>query len=276
MKITFLGTGTSIGVPAIGCDCPVCVSEDPHNKRRRASLFVETGGLRVIIDTPPDFREQMLAFGIKRLDAVLFTHSHVDHILGFDDIRRFNQVQKESIPVYGSAETLSDLSRIFPYIHQQEKPGLSYPRVNLNVVTGPFKIGGLNILPIPVRHADIPTYGYRIEAEGHHVIPTRVRARDKRPPARQRGAFAYIPDCQELDEKAFTCLEGLDLMILDTLRRSPHPTHFSLSQSLVVLKRINARQSCLTHIGHELDHCRTNAELPAGISLAHDGLEINL
>jgi len=256
VKIIFLGTGTSIGVPAIGCDCAVCVSADPLNKRRRASLYVETGDLRFIIDTAPDFREQVLAFKIKRIDAVLFTHSHVDHILGFDDIRRFNQVQRESIPVYGSAATLKDLSRIFPYIHKPEKPGLSYPRVNLNVVEKPFKIGGLNVTPVPVQHADIPTYGYRLETEGR--------------------SFAYVPDCQGLDDKAFAGLQNLDLMILDTLRRRPHPTHFNLSESVAVLQKLRARQSYLTHISHELDHRQTNAELPPGISLAYDGLTVNL
>lgn len=256
MRLIFLGTGTSIGVPAIGCACPVCVSADPLNKRRRASLYVETSGLQIIIDTPPDFREQVLAFKVKRLDAVLYTHAHVDHILGFDDIRRFNQVQKESIPIYGSPETLADISRIFPYIHQQEKPGLSYPRVRLNAVAEPFKIGGLLVIPVPVRHAGIPTYGYRLEADG--------------------PAIAYIPDCQELGEKECACLQGLDVMILDTLRRRSHPTHFSLSQSMTMLKKINARQSYLTHICHELDHHQANAELPSGISLAYDGLTVNL
>lgn len=256
MKLVFLGTGTSIGVPAIGCDCAVCVSADPFNKRRRASLYLEAAGLQIIIDTPPDFREQVLAFKVKRLDAVLFTHAHVDHILGFDDIRRFNQVQKESIPVYGSRETLDDLSRIFPYIHQREKPGLSYPRVRFNIVTEPFKIGGLNIMPIPVRHADIPTYGYRFETAGR--------------------AFAYIPDCQELDEKAIARLQKLDLIILDTLRRRPHPTHFSLSESVAILQKLRTPQTYLTHISHELDHRPANAELPSGISLAYDGLAVNL
>lgn len=256
MKLVFLGTGTSIGVPAIGCDCPVCVSADPLNKRRRASLYVEAAGLQIIIDTPPDFREQVLAFKVKRLDAVLYTHSHVDHILGFDDIRRFNQVQGEVIPVYGSAETLADLSRIFPYIHQQEKPGLSYPRVRLNAVAEPFKIGGLLIIPIPVRHAGIPTYGYRLEADGR--------------------AFTYIPDCQELDEQAIARLQKLDLIILDTLRRRPHPTHFNLSESVAVLQKLHTAQSYLTHICHELDHRQADAELPAGIRLAYDGLTINL
>jgi len=256
MKITFLGTGTSIGVPAIGCDCAVCVSTDPFNKRRRASLYVEAAGLQIIIDTPPDFREQMLAFKVKRLDAVLYTHAHVDHILGFDDIRRFNQVQKEIIPVYGSAATLENISRIFPYIHQPEKSGLSYPRVCLNAVEAPFKIGGLAVIPVPVRHAGIPTYGYRIEAEAQVI--------------------AYIPDCQELDENAIARLQNLDLIILDTLRRRPHPTHFNLSKSVAVLQKLRTPQSYLTHICHELDHRQTNAELPPGIRLAHDGLVVNL
>jgi phosphoribosyl 1,2-cyclic phosphate phosphodiesterase len=256
MKIIFLGTGTSIGVPAIGCDCAVCLSGDPLNRRRRASLYLETCGLNVIIDTAPDFREQVLAYNIKRLDAVLFTHAHVDHILGFDDIRRFNQVQKASIPVYGSAATLADLSRIFPYIHRPEKPGLSYPRVTLNAVSEQFVIGGLKVTPVPVRHADIPTYGYRLEAEG--------------------VSLAYVPDCQELDGKASTGLQNLDLMILDTLRRRPHPTHLNLSGSIAVLQKLGAKKSYLTHICHEIDHRQTNAELPPGISLAHDGLTLDL
>ena len=256
MKLTFLGTGTSIGVPAIGCDCPVCASPDSFNKRRRASLYVEAAGLRVIIDTPPDFRDQVLTFKVKRLDAVLYTHSHVDHILGFDDIRRFNQVQKESIPVYGSSETLADILRIFPYINQPEKPGLSYPRVRLNAVDKPFRIGGILIIPIPVRHAGISTYGYRLEADGR--------------------AIAYIPDCQGLDEEAMARLQGLKLIILDTLRRRPHPTHFSIYESVAVLQKLRAVQSYLTHISHDLDHRQTNAELPAEIRLAHDGLAVNV
>ena len=256
MRLIFLGTGTSIGVPAIGCDCPVCLSSDPLNKRLRASICVEAGGLRVIVDTSPDFRAQALAYGLKRLDAVLFTHAHVDHILGFDDIRRFNQVQKEVIPVYGLPATLADISRIFPYIHRPEKPGLSYPRVSLQAVTGPFKIGPLLATPIMVKHADIPTCGYRIQAEGK--------------------SLGYVPDCQELDAEAFSRLRGLDLMILDTLRHRSHPTHFNLAESTDALRKIRAKQSFMTHIGHDIDHRPVNAALPPGISLAYDGLEVCL
>lgn len=256
MKLVFLGTGTSIGVPAIGCNCPVCLSANPFNKRRRASLYIEAAGLRIVIDTPPDFREQILTFKVPHLDAVLLTHGHVDHLVGFDDIRRFNQIQGEDIPIYASAETLAALLRIFPYIQQPEKPGLSYPRVRLNPVAEPFRIGGLLVIPVPVRHAEMPTYGYRLEADGR--------------------AFAYIPDCQELDEKAVALLQGLDVIILDTLRRRPHPTHFTLSESVAVLKRLSVPQSYLTHISHELDHHQINAELPAGMALAYDGLTLEL
>jgi len=256
VRLTFLGTGTSIGIPAIGCDCAVCVSADPLNKRRRASLYVEAARLQIIIDTPPDFREQVLTCKIRRLDAVLYTHSHVDHVAGFDDVRRFNIIQKSVIPVYGSADTLSDLSRMFPYIHHPDKPGLSYPRVSLNAVKEPFRIGGLLVVPVPVSHAGIPTYGYRLEADGR--------------------AFAYVPDCQQLDDEAFARLQGLDIMILDTLRHRPHPTHFTVAESIAALKKINAKQSYLTHICHELDHRSVNAGLPSGIRLAYDGLTIEL
>jgi phosphoribosyl 1,2-cyclic phosphate phosphodiesterase len=256
VKIVFLGTGTSVGIPAIGCSCEVCRSPDPLNKRRRASIYLVADNKHIIIDTPPDFREQVLLYKVPRLDAVIYTHSHVDHIIGFDDIRRFNHVQNEIIPVYGPKETLDDLIRIFPYIRENAEPGLLYPRINPVPVENEFQIGRLRVTPISVRHADLPTFGYRLELEGR--------------------AMAYIPDCQELSEAAFKLLEKLDLVILDTLRRRFHPTHFNLSQSLEVLQRIKANQAYLTHICHELEHHQTNAELPAGIRLAHDGLIVEL
>lgn len=256
MKLTFLGTGTSIGVPAIGCRCNVCVSSDPHNKRRRASLYVQACGQHVVVDTPPDFREQVLTFSVPRLDAALFTHGHIDHVAGFDDIRRFNQVQKEIIPIYGSADTLADLSRIFPYIHRQAKPGLSFPRVRFNAVVEQFRVGEILISPIPVCHADIPTYGYRFEADGFSA--------------------AYIPDCQALDQKALDLLQGLDVIVLDTLRLRPHPTHFCLAESTAILRKLKAGRAYLTHLSHEIDHSVINAGLPANIRLAYDGLAISL
>lgn len=256
MKITFLGTGTSIGVPAIGCACAVCRSPDPRNKRRRSSLYVLAAGLHLVIDTPPDFREQALTFKVPRVDAILLTHSHADHIFGFDDVRRFNEVQQQVIPVYGSEATIADMNRFFPYVHQQPVAGLAYPRVDFRVVSGPFKIGAVNIEPLTVDHAGIPTFGFRLEAEG-------------------RGA-GYFPDCHELDEAVAARLRGLEVMILDALRRRPHPTHFSLAESVAELARLGARQSFITHIGHDLDHARTQAEVPPGVTVPYDGLTVEL
>lgn len=256
MKITFLGTGTSIGVPAIGCSCPVCVSTDPRNKRRRAGLYVAAAGLHLIIDTPPDFRDQVLTFKVPRVDALLYTHSHTDHIVGFDDIRRFNVVQKQAIPVYGSSATLNDLIRMFPYVKNISPPGLAYPRVELCPVAGPFRIGAIALEPIPVEHADIPTTGYRLEADGQTV--------------------AYVPDCHAMDDATIRRLRGLDVMILDALRPESHPTHFNLEESIAVLQRIGARRSFITHIGHQMSHAQAQQALPPGMTVPHDGLAIDI
>lgn len=256
MKIVFLGTGTSIGVPAIGCACPVCLSTDPRNKRRRASLYLAAAGLHIVIDTPPDFREQVLSFRVPRVDALLFTHSHSDHIMGFDDIRRFNIVQAAAIPVYAPPATLDDLLRIFPYVKNQAPPGLAYPRVTMRAVTGAFQIGSLRVEPIPVVHADLPTYGYCLRAAGQ--------------------AVAYVPDCHQMDDATVRRLRGIDLMILDALRQEEHPTHFTLAESVAILQRIGAHQSFITHLGHQLDHTQVQEALPAGISVPYDGLVVEL
>lgn len=252
MKLTFLGTGTSMGVPAIGCDCAVCASPDPRDKRRRASLYVEAAGQHLVIDTPPDFREQVLTFKVPRVDALLYTHSHTDHLVGFDDIRRFNVIQKQVIPVYGSSATLADLTRIFPYVSRQAPPGVTYPRVELRPIAGPFRIGGLALEPIPVEHADLPTIGYRLEAKGQ--------------------AVAYVPDCHAMDEATIRRLAGLEVMILDALRPETHPTHFSLAESIAVLRRIGARRSFITHLGHQMSHAQAQQALPSGMSVPYDGL----
>ncbi len=254
MKLTFLGTGTSTGVPAIGCSCPVCQSADPRDKRRRASLYVEAAGRHLVIDTPPDFRDQALTFKVPRVDALLYTHSHTDHIVGFDDIRRFNLVQGRAIPVYASPATLADLLRIFPYVNNPVPPGLAYPRVELCPVAGPFRVGGVAVAPIPVEHAGIPTHGFRLEADGR--------------------AAAYVPDCHALDAAAIRSLRGLDVMILDALRPEAHPTHFSLAESIALLKRIGARRSFITHLGHRLGHAQIERELPPGLAVPYDGLVV--
>ena len=256
MKLIFLGTGTSIGIPAIGCSCAVCMSGDARNKRRRASLYVAAAGVHLIIDTPPDFRDQVLTFKVPRVDALLLTHSHTDHIVGFDDIRRFNIVQNQIIPVYGVAATLADLIRIFPYVKNLPPPGLAYPRVELRSITGPFQIGGLAVEPIPVDHANIPTIGYRLEAGGH--------------------VLAYVPDCHHMDDATIRRLQGVDVMILDALRPESHPTHFNYEESAAVLQRIGARQSFITHLGHQMGHAETQQALPPDITVPYDGLTIEL
>lgn len=256
MKLTFLGTGTSSGVPTIGCSCPVCRSNDPHNKRRRASIYIQTAGQHIIIDTPPDFRDQVLTFGVHRVDAVLITHAHADHVFGFDDIRRFNEIQDAVIPVYGSPATIAAMNQFFPYVHQVAQPGLSYPRVDFKVVTAPFTFGAVRIEPLPVEHAGIETYGYRLEADGR--------------------TLGYIPDCHQLSPGVARRLFGLDCLILDGLRRKPHPTHFTLDQSLAELKRLSARRSFITHMTHDLDQETTAQALPAGIEIPYDGLVVEV
>lgn len=256
MKIVFLGTGTSTGVPAIGCSCAVCRSTDQRNKRRRVSLYVQAGGMHLVIDTPPDFREQVLTFDVRRVDAVLITHAHADHVFGFDDIRRFNEVQNAVIPVYGATETIAAMNRFFPYVHATAQPGLSYPRVDFQAVTAPFAVGPIRIEPLPVEHAGIATYGYRLEADGQ--------------------TLGYAPDCRRLSADTAQRLRGLDCLILDGLRRKPHPTHLTLEESVAELQRLGARRSFITHMTHDLDYETTRRSLPSGIEIPYDGLEVEV
>lgn len=256
MKIIFLGTGTSVGVPAIGCDCPVCQSTDPRNKRRRAGLYLEAAGMHIVVDTPPDFREQAITFKIPRVDAVLFTHSHADHIFGFDDIRRFNTIQDCVIPAYGSASTLADMKRIFNYVHYENEdiPGLYRPRIEFKEISGPFDLGGIHIDPLPVDHGPKPTLGFLFKAEGR--------------------TLGYVPDCHEMTDDIVGKLKGVDIMILDALRHKPHSTHLTVKDSIALLKRIGAGQSYIIHMCHDLDHEETQNGLPASIYVSYDGLTI--
>lgn len=253
MKLVFLGTGTSVGVPAIGCDCPVCTSDDPHNKRLRTSVYLEANGTHLVIDTSPDFRTQILTHGVPRIDAVLLTHAHADHILGFDDIRRFNTVQECIIPTYGSKSTIADMNRIFDYVHQEHLPGLYRPRVEFIEVSDPFEIGPFRIGPITVSHGPKHTYGFRIEADGK--------------------TLAYFPDCHEMPEDTVARLQGLDVMVLDALRRGPpHSTHLTLEACAAALAKIGARKSYIVHMCHDLDHDETQKILPTDMFVSHDGM----
>jgi phosphoribosyl 1,2-cyclic phosphate phosphodiesterase len=256
MKALFLGTGTSSGVPLIRCDCAVCRSDDPRNRRRRTSLYLRAGGAHIVVDTPPDFREQALAYDLPRVDAVLFTHSHADHIFGLDDIRRFNTIQGGSIPAYADTYTVGELRRIFSYITPEPPQGLYRPLVEFRVVTAPFRIGELTVTPLPVHHDDKPTFGFMFQ-EG----------------SRRLG---YVPDCRDMDDSTIALLRGVDVMVLDALRHRPHRTHLTVEKSIALLRKIGAGRSYMVHLAHDLDHAATEQALPEGLRLSYDGLELEV
>lgn len=250
--MTMLGSGTSTGVPVVGCDCAVCRSSDPRNRRMRPGLRLETAGLSLVIDTPPDFREQALRYGIDRVDAVLYTHSHADHVFGLDDLRIFNFRQHGSIPCFGSAETMSRMRQIFTYVFEDGQEGGGKPRLELMPVRAPFEYKGLRVVPIPVRHGEMEVFGFRI------------------------GRFACVTDVNFISEESFALLAGVDLLVLSALRYRPHPTHFSLVEAIAVARRIGAHRTLLTHIAHDIDHGRLEVPLPPGIELGYDGLVATL
>lgn len=252
MIITFLGTGTSAGIPVIGCACAVCHSLDPCNNRTRASVLVSWNSSNFLIDTSTDFRAQALREKISRIDAIFYTHSHADHILGLDDIRPFNFWQKGAIPVYGRPETLSHIRRAFPYIFESSSALSLVPQVEDMEINGPFEVEGIRVTPVPVMHGPNEIVGYRL------------------------GRFAYLTDFKTIPEPSLALLEGLDLLVLDALRRKPHPTHSHLDHSVAMVKALNPRQTYFTHMCHDLDHEKTEAELPAHIRLAYDGLQVEL
>ena len=252
MRITVLGSGTSHGVPFIACDCAVCTSTNPHDKRLRPSIFIDLGDQKVLVDTTPDLRQQAITNKIRHVDAVLFTHAHADHVAGFDDLRRFGQLQQTAIPCYGSAETLDDLTRMFDYVFKPPKQqGGGLPQVRLVPVDGPFMIGATEVVPVPVWHGILPVLGFRI------------------------GTFAYLTDCNRIPDRSWPLLEGVTTVILDALRRRPHSTHFNIDQALAVVARLGASRAYFTHITHDLDHASTCASLPPGVELAYDGLVID-
>jgi phosphoribosyl 1,2-cyclic phosphate phosphodiesterase len=255
MIFTFLGTGTSHGIPIIGCSCAVCTSTEPKNKRRRCSLYVVTEGRHLVFDTPPDFRDQVLSFGVERVDAVFLTHPHADHIFGFDDVRRFSALQDQHIPVYGSGETIRQMRRKFDYVDKGYNFE-SVPRVQFTEQTGPVKIGNATVTPLPVSHGNDTINGFLVEGDGKRL--------------------GYIPDCNAIPDETFALLTNMDAMILDGLRPQPHPTHFTIAESVEHLAHIGARKSYLTHLTHNSDHHELQARLGNAVTVPWDGLETAL
>ena len=248
IQLTVLGSGTSMGVPTLGCHCAVCNSADPLDKRTRPSVLLSYDGRQVVIDTTPDFRAQAMRHGLDRLDAVLFTHGHADHILGLDDIRPYNLKQRSAIPIYASAETLRILQRTFAYIFEDPIPGSTIPGVELHAINGPFKLFGADFIPIPAMHGPTGVLGFRF------------------------GNVAYLTDFSSVPDSSKALLRGLDHFILDALRDVPHPMHSTVKQSLALVEELKPAHAWFTHICHDLGHAETNARFPAHVRLAYDGL----
>src|SRR6476646_630618 len=256
MRLTFLGTGTSFGVPQVGCSCAVCRSTDPRDKRSRSAALVETGSGTILIDTPPELRLQLITSGVTRIDAVLYTHEHADHISGIDDLRIFSVRQRRALPVYGPPETLDRLRGAFSYIFDDHRvyEGTSKPDLDLHAIEPgrAVEVAGSEILPLGFRHGHLRVYGYRI------------------------GGLAYITDAKAVDEPERRRLEGLDTLVLNALWWRPHPTHLSIAEAIQTAQMLGARRTYLTHLTHETGHAELAAQLPNGIMPAYDGLTVEV
>jgi phosphoribosyl 1,2-cyclic phosphate phosphodiesterase len=281
LKVTLLGTGTSHGVPMIGCGCDVCRSLDPRDRRTRPSILIQieappagaqappplagqderrtaaTSAVaravrHILVDTSPDLRAQALANRVTRVDAILFTHSHADHVLGLDEVRRYNILQREPMSCFGDARTLADLRQTFGYIFTTPDAGGGIPQVVLSQIAGPFSLGGTEIVPVPIMHGPRGILGFRV------------------------GSFAYLTDCSRIPEESWPLVGGVRTLVVDALRDRPHPTHFSVNEALEVVARLSPERAYFTHVCHDLPHAATCARLPRGVELAYDGLVLEI
>ena len=251
LKITVLGSGTSVGVPTLGCHCAVCTSTDPRDNRLRPSVLVSYQDRRVVVDTSPDFRAQALRARLERVDAVLYTHAHFDHIMGLDDVRPFNFRQKGRIPIYAAPDTMASIQRVFQYIFDGKEKESNVAQLDPRPIDGgPLDLFGLEFLPVPVLHGSRTIYGFRF------------------------GGAAYLTDHSAIPESSLDLLRGLDVLFLDALRYKPHPTHSTVARSLETVERLAPRRAFFTHICHDLAHERAESMLPPHVRLAYDGMEI--
>jgi phosphoribosyl 1,2-cyclic phosphate phosphodiesterase len=253
LKITVLGSGTSSGVPTIGCSCEVCHSTDPRDTRLRPSILINYLNHNIIIDTTPDFRAQVLRAGTERLDAIVYTHAHADHILGLDDVRPFNYHQGTRIPIYVSRTAFATIERIFQYVFDNKERSTNVPRLDVNLIDEtPFDVLGLRFEPIPLKHGKDSIFGFRF------------------------GDVAYLTDHNEIPPASLDRLHGLEVLFLDALRHRPHPTHSTVQSSIETATLLQPKRTYFTHMCHDVGHAATEATLPPGIFLAYDGLEIQV
>lgn len=255
LKIKILGSGTSTGVPLISCDCPTCLSDDPRDKRLRTSIMLTYGDTRVVVDTTPDFRQQMIASNVKKLDGILYTHAHFDHIAGFDDLRAFNFTSRLPMDIYSTSETFTKIKNTFLYAFgSAEQIGGGVPQIQHRSIEPyvPFFVKELEILPLRLMHGKLEVIGFRI------------------------GSFAYLTDTNFIPEKTYKYLDGLEILIIDALRINPHPTHFCISETLEAIKRLNPAKAYFIHIAHEIKHAECEGNLPRNIQICYDGMEFEI
>lgn len=257
LSLSFLGTGTSHGIPMIGCSCAVCISTDPRDQRLRTSVLLGTPTHQILIDTTPDLRTQCLREKISRVDAVLFTHPHTDHIMGLDDVRRFCELQDIPMPIYASDFTMGKLKETFRFAFDEPTPWKNYLRLEPHLIEAPFKLGDLEVIPVPLPHGKMTVLGFVFQHRGNKLL-------------------AYYTDCQEVPEAALQAAAGAKVLVLDALRETYHPTHLNFEGALAAATRIGAETTYFIHFCHDISHAKKEAELPSNIKLSYDGLKVAL